>query len=78
MNQKTLEKLNRDSNLKEEIEAFRSFIIRVLGEDSEGQYKPEFIQKVLKAAREKTVFIFKNKNICQRTKKMTPLLNSLN
>ena len=61
MRQKTLEKLNQFSNLKEEIKALRSFIIGVLGKDQKGEYKPEFIRKVLEAAREKTVFTFKNK-----------------
>jgi hypothetical protein len=60
MSQK-LEKLNRRSNLKEEMKAFRSFVIGVLGKDQEGEYKPEFIRKVLKAAREKAIFTFKNK-----------------
>lgn len=62
MRQKTLEKLNRNSfDLKEEISTLRSFIIGVLGKDQEGEYRPEFIRKVLKAAREKAVFAFKNK-----------------
>jgi len=62
MRQKTLEKLNQNSfNLKEEISTLRSFIIGILGKDQEGEYRPEFIRKVLKAAREKAVFAFKNK-----------------
>ena len=62
MRQKTLEKLNRKSpSLKEEIKALRSFVIGALGKDQEGEYKPELIRKVLKAAREKTVFTFKSK-----------------
>jgi len=60
MIQKTLEKLNRNS-LKEEIKSLRSFIIGVLGRDKEGEYRPEFIRKILKVAREKANFIFKNK-----------------
>lgn len=58
MRQKTL---NRRPTLKEEVKALRSFIIGVLGRDREGEYKPEFIRKVLKAAREKAIFTFKNK-----------------
>ena len=62
MRQKTLEKLNRSPyNLREEIKALRSFIIGVLGKDSEGEYKPDFVRKVLKAAREKAIFTFRNK-----------------
>lgn len=62
MSQKTLEKLNRSSfNLKEEVRALRSFIIGVLGKDREGEYRPEFVREVLKAAREKAIFTFKNK-----------------
>jgi len=53
--------LNRKSNLKEEVRALRSFIIGVLGRDREGEYKPEFVRKVLKAARERAIFTFKNK-----------------
>jgi len=64
MRQKTLEKLNRrSSNLREEVKALRSFIIGVLGKDREGEYRPEFIRKVLKAAREKAAFTFKNKKV---------------
>ena len=62
MVQKTSVKLNRGlSNLKEEIRALRSFIIGALGKDHEGEYRPEFVRRVLKAARKKAVFTFKNK-----------------
>ena len=61
MEEKTLEKLNQLSNLKEEIKTLRSFIIGILGKDQEGEYKPEFIHKILKAAQKKTAFTFKNK-----------------
>lgn len=60
MAQKTLKKLNR-TNLREEIKALRSFIIGILGKDPEGEYKPEFVRKVLKASREKASFTFKDK-----------------
>lgn len=58
-----MEKLNRNSSaLKEEIKSLRSFLIGILEEDREGKYRPEFVRKVLKAAREKTIFTFKDKN----------------
>lgn len=61
MVQETLEKLNNFSKLREEIKSLRSFIIGILGKDREGEYKPEFIRKILKTAQEKADFTFKNK-----------------
>ncbi len=62
MNPKFLEKSNQRSvNLVEEVKALRSFLIGMLGKDKEGEYKPEFVRKVLKAARKKAVFTFKGK-----------------
>jgi len=62
MNSKILEKLNQKSNnLIEEVKGLRSFLIRILGRDKEGEYKPEFVRKVLRAARKKAVFTFKGR-----------------
>jgi hypothetical protein len=62
MNSKILEKLNQKSNnLIEEVKALRSFLIGILGRDKEGEYKPEFVRKVLRAARKKAVFTFKGR-----------------
>lgn len=61
MTQEVAEKLNREvSNLKSEIGMLRSFIIGVLAKDQEGEYRPEFIKKVLQLSKEKTRFIFKD------------------
>jgi len=58
----TLEKLNTNvSHLQKEIELFRSFIIGLIGKEKEGEYKPEFVEKVLKASREKATYSFKDK-----------------
>ena len=58
----TLEKLNTNvSHLQKEIELFRSLIIGLIGKEKEGEYKPEFVEKVLKASREKATYSFKDK-----------------
>jgi hypothetical protein len=66
-----LEKLNQKSNnLIEEVKALRSFLIGILGRDKEGEYKPEFVRKVLRAARKKAVFTFKGrKDFLEQIKK---------
>jgi hypothetical protein len=71
MNSKILEKLNQKStNLIEEVKALRSFLIGILGRDKEGEYKPEFVRKVLRAARKKAVFTFKGrKDFLEQIKK---------
>ena len=48
-------------SLKEEIKTLRSVVIGLLGKDKEGNYRPEFVKKVLKASKEKPVGIFKDK-----------------
>jgi len=59
---KLLEKSNqKTADLIKEIKALRSFLIGILGKDKEGDYRPEFVHKVLKAARKKPTFIFKGK-----------------
>lgn len=40
-------------SIKEEVNLLRSFVIGILGKDEEGEYRPEFVEKALKAAREK-------------------------
>lgn len=59
----TLEKLNRKvSNLQEEIRILRSFVIGMIErKDSEGEYKPEFVKKVLKTYSEDVPLVFKDK-----------------
>lgn len=51
----------RFSELEREIQLLRSFLIGVAGKDKEGNYKPEFVKKILKANQEKGKFIFKDK-----------------
>ena len=62
MTQNTAEKINRKiSDLKKEVKTLRSFIIGNIIKDSEGEYQPKFIKRVLNASKEKTKFSFKNK-----------------
>ena len=61
MTQKVLEKLNQKVyNLKKEIEILRSFLIGTLIKDKEGEYRPEFIKKILRLSKKKGEFSFKN------------------
>lgn len=61
MTQETIEKFNQEiSNLKREMRMLRSFLIGVLAKDSEGEYRPEFVRKILRLSKEKGEFIFKN------------------
>ena len=48
--------------LRKEVELLRSFVIGQTGRDSEGEYKPTFVKKILKAAQEGPVHEFKNAN----------------
>lgn len=53
MSTKALEKMVRELSL--EVARLRSFVIGTkLEKDPEGDYKPEFVKKVLKVARSKT------------------------
>jgi hypothetical protein len=62
MTQQTAEKLNRKiSDLKKEVKTLRSFIIGNIAKDKEGEYKPEFIKKVLGSSKEKARFCFNGK-----------------
>lgn len=61
MAQKIIEKLNREvSDLKKEVKILRSFLIGSLSKDKEGEYKPEFIKKILRLSKEEGVLRFKN------------------
>jgi hypothetical protein len=62
MAQKVLRRKRESSYLlREEIKAFRSFIIGVLGKDPEGEYRPGFVREILKASREKAIFTFRGR-----------------
>ena len=55
-------KLNNEIlSLKEEVKIIRTVIIGLLGKDEEGNYRPEFIKKVLKISKEKPIGVFKDK-----------------
>lgn len=59
----TIKNGKRDiSDLARELDIIRSFVIGLSGKDKEGNYRPEFVKKILEAAQEKEKFLFKNKN----------------
>lgn len=58
MTTKTLYKRTRE--LEKEVKLLRSFVIGQAGKDPEGEYNPEFVKRVLKAAEEKTKYEFKD------------------
>lgn len=58
MTAKMLQKKTRE--LEREVELLRSFMIGQLGKDPEGEYKPEFVKEILKAAKEKPKYEFKD------------------
>ena len=53
-------KVNSVKELKREIELLRSFVIGQAGKDPEGEYRPEFVRRILKAAKEKPKYEFKD------------------
>ena len=57
-----LNKSQTISNLREEVNLLRSFVIGIVGKDKEGEYKPEFVKKTLRALRKEPKHTFKNKN----------------
>ena len=46
--------------LKQEVELLRSLVISTVGKDKEGEYKPEFIRRILKSANSKPKHIYKD------------------
>lgn len=44
--------------LEAEVIALRSFVIGFAGRDPEGNYRPEFVERILKGAREESVGTF--------------------
>lgn len=64
MTQQTAEKLNRKIfNLKKEMKILRSFVIGAIIKDKEGEYRPEFVKKILRLSKEKRGFDFRNAKI---------------
>lgn len=51
---------NRIIHLGKEVELLRSLVIGVLGKDKEGNYRSEFVEKILRAIRGKALYSFKN------------------
>lgn len=60
LNKQTLEK-NKIMGLYQEIGLLRSAVIGSIGKDAEGGYRPEFVKKLLRDAREDSTYVFKNK-----------------
>jgi hypothetical protein len=52
---------NEVRSLKNEVRLLRSFVISLVAHDEEGEYNPRFVKKILKAAQEKSVGVFKDK-----------------
>lgn len=46
--------------LEREVSALRSFVIGLAGKDPEGNYRPDFVEKILKVSQEDTVGEFKD------------------
>lgn len=44
--------------LEKEVRMLRSFAISIVGKDPEGEYRPEFVRKILRTANEKPQFRF--------------------
>lgn len=52
--------LKNFSSLEQEIVNLRSFIIGLAGQDGEGSYKPEFVERILKIGQKPPVGEFTN------------------
>jgi len=59
----TVAKLNKEvRDLKEELKMIKSIVFgNILKEDEEGEYKSQFVKKILKASKEEGVYVFKDK-----------------
>jgi hypothetical protein len=51
---------NRIAHLGKEVELLRSLVIGILGRDKEGEYRSEFVERILRAVREKASHSFKD------------------
>ena len=51
------------NQIKEELSGLKSVIIGLIGRDEEGEYNPDFVKRVLKAAKEKPRYTFQGKKI---------------
>ena len=52
---------NSKINIAQELTLLRSAVIGLIGKDPEGEYKPEFVKKVLRALKEKPRYTFTSK-----------------
>jgi len=58
-----LKKMSDDlSSVQEELALMRSLILGFIMRDKEGKYQPKFTQKILKTAKEKPIYKFKNEH----------------
>lgn len=46
------------AELTREVGLLRSFVIGIVGKDEEGQYRPEFVEKILRAIKHNPAHIF--------------------
>ena len=46
--------------LKQEVELLRSLVISTVGKDREGEYRPEFIKRILKSLKSKPKHTYKD------------------
>lgn len=52
---------NSKINIAQELMLLRSAVIGLISKDPEGEYRPEFVEKVLRATKEKTRHTFTTK-----------------
>lgn len=52
---------DRIENLQNEVQNLRSLVIGLIGKDREGTYRPDFVKKILKAAKQKAEYIFEGR-----------------
>lgn len=48
-------------DIQTEVQNLRSFVIGIAGKDEEGEYRPDFVNKILKENQEEAPFIFRDK-----------------
>lgn len=46
--------------LEQDVAALRSFVIGLAGRDKEGEYRPEFVSRLLQASQKKPAYKFAN------------------
>ena len=55
---KHLSTIREVKKIKRDIRSLRSFFISMVGEDPEGNYKPQFIEKMIKAMDDKPLYAY--------------------